>query len=234
MAGHLEFGYDADTASAGVGDEVFRHPPAYRRGRRSRAGELRIELALDAEALVFGEVPVEDVELNGGHAVEVAFEHVHRLEVPAAVDHQAAPCEPRRIVNRDRREHVVAARRLHELNQRREASHRTDHGRGFDCARRSDGERIRLVLIDGLNRLSRSLDYDRQRAARFCGRLFEREGKIGLLLKLLHGSQNGSIEPRIIEARDGSMKLRRKYKAAGRVGQVCRLRHQCIHEGITG
>ena len=71
--------------------------------------QLGIPLALDAEALVFAEVPVEDVHLHRGHAVDVALDHVDRLEVAAHVDHQAAPGEARLVLNVDERKVVAAA-----------------------------------------------------------------------------------------------------------------------------
>ena len=93
VAGHVELRHDADAAGAGVGDDV----PGLFLGVVEAIGaggsELGKELALDAEALILGEVPVEDVELHGGHGVEVALDDVDRLEVAADVDHQAAPAE---------------------------------------------------------------------------------------------------------------------------------------------
>ncbi len=50
-------------------------------------------LALDAEPLIVGKMPVQDVHLHGGHAVHIAFEHVERDEVAADVDEQSAPRE---------------------------------------------------------------------------------------------------------------------------------------------
>ena len=69
--------------------------PAYRTPRRTPCLELGEWLALDAESLVVGEMPVEDVHLHGGHAVEIAFERVHWDEVAADVNQEAAPRKTR-------------------------------------------------------------------------------------------------------------------------------------------
>src|SRR5215813_6103555 len=58
-------------------------------------------LALDAKALILCEVPMQDVQLYGRHRVEVPLEYVHRLEVTADVDEQAAPGKARLIVDPD-------------------------------------------------------------------------------------------------------------------------------------
>ncbi len=44
-------------------------------------------LALNAEALIFREVPVKDVQLYCRHRIEVALESFHRLKVTRHVDH---------------------------------------------------------------------------------------------------------------------------------------------------
>ena len=79
--------------------------------------EQRKDLAFDAEALVFGEVPVEDVQLDRFHAVEVALDHSQRHEVAARVDHQAAPRKARLIVDGDRRRGESLRRDAHQLQK---------------------------------------------------------------------------------------------------------------------
>ena len=43
---------------------------------------------------------MEDIQFHGGHAVERAFENVDWHEVASAVDHESAPAETWRVVNR--------------------------------------------------------------------------------------------------------------------------------------
>ena len=62
-------------------------------------------------------MPVEDVQLHGGHAIEIALDHFDRLEVPSAIDHQAAPAKARRVLNLRRGKYVVGSRLLHKLDQ---------------------------------------------------------------------------------------------------------------------
>jgi hypothetical protein len=83
--------------------------------------EAREAAALHAEALVLGEVPVEDVHLHRGHAVEVALQDVDRDEVPAGVDQEAAPAKAGSILDGDDRKSKAARARLDEIEQRLEA-----------------------------------------------------------------------------------------------------------------
>ena len=48
-------------------------------------------LALDAESLIVGKMPVQHVHFHRGHTVKIALEHVDGNEVAADVDHRAAP-----------------------------------------------------------------------------------------------------------------------------------------------
>ena len=88
VAGHVEFGNDADAALVGVGDagrEFFL-------GVIEAVGAVFVQLgesfAFDAEALIFGEVPVEDVHFYGFHAIDVAAQDFERDEVAANVEHR--------------------------------------------------------------------------------------------------------------------------------------------------
>ena len=60
---------------------------------RAHLVQLGEHLALDAEALVLAEVPVQDVEMNGGHAVQRALDELDRLPSAAGIEHEAAPGE---------------------------------------------------------------------------------------------------------------------------------------------
>ena len=80
---------------------------------------------------------MEDVELDGGHAVEGALDHSDGLEVAAAIDHETTPAEARRVVNCDGGNHIAAAARLHELNESFETVHGAKLIRGIDLRARS-------------------------------------------------------------------------------------------------
>src|SRR5712672_4578326 len=101
VAGHVEFGDDSNAAITGVGDEVANFVLSV----VEAVGTLRVELgeffAFGAEALIFGEVPVEDVHFHGFEAVEIALEDIERDEVAGDVDHEAAPGETRLVLDGD-------------------------------------------------------------------------------------------------------------------------------------
>src|SRR5260370_38339504 len=65
--------------------------------------ELWIFLALHAEALVFREVPVEDVHLHGFHPIYIPADDIDGNEMAGGIDHQNAPGERRVGLSRGRR-----------------------------------------------------------------------------------------------------------------------------------
>ncbi len=167
VARHLKLRHDPNTACAGIADNLGGVLLGVEETIRSHGCELWEELALDAEALVLGKVPVEDIELDCGHAVERAFEHIHRFEVAPAVDHQASPWEAWRIADGDERQLVFAARGSHQLHKCLQAAHGSDDGSGLQVnSGGRDRKRIGLVLIDRLNLFACSLHRDHQLAAR--------------------------------------------------------------------
>src|ERR1700686_1514766 len=80
-----------------IRDEVANLSLRIKHAIGSRLGQLGKFLALDAESLIVGKMPVEDVHFYCGHSVEVAFEHVERNEVAADVDQQPAPGKARLV-----------------------------------------------------------------------------------------------------------------------------------------
>ena len=107
-------------------------------------------LALDAEALVLGQVQVQDVELYERHAVEVALDDLQRLPVARHIDHQAAPGKTRPVLDAHRRQEPPGGGvRLEQLQQCFEAMQGTEHGRSpEDGLRGSYLETVRLVLAE--------------------------------------------------------------------------------------
>ena len=164
VAGHLKLGHYANAPRAGVGDKVADLVLRVEEPIRAKAGELGVELGLDAEALVFGEVPVKDVELHGSHGVEVALEDRDRFKMAAAVDHQTSPAKTGRVVNRHGGEDVAADPGLDELKESLQAVQGANRGSGgeMDSLGRN-GDAIGLVLVQSLNSLARVLNGERER-----------------------------------------------------------------------
>jgi hypothetical protein len=101
VAGNVELGHHANAAIAGVGDELADFVLRVIHAVGAHAGEPGKFLALDAESLVVGKVPVHDIQLHCCHRVEVALEHLDRDEVAADVEHQASPREARLVFDGD-------------------------------------------------------------------------------------------------------------------------------------
>ncbi len=60
---------------------------------------------------------MKDIELDCFHAIEVAPDHVERLEVASSVDHEAPPREAGLIFNRDGRSAEALRRDMHQLQK---------------------------------------------------------------------------------------------------------------------
>ena len=101
MTGDVEFWNYADTAVAGISNEFANFRLCVKEAVGGFALQLGELLALHAEALVVGEVPVEDVEVNGFHSVNGAAKRINRHEVAADVDHEAAPGESGFVLDPD-------------------------------------------------------------------------------------------------------------------------------------
>jgi hypothetical protein len=64
-------------------------------------------LAFDAKSLVIGEVPVQDIHLHSGQAINVALDDFDRLPMTGHVHHQPAPREARLVLNTDGRQEIL-------------------------------------------------------------------------------------------------------------------------------
>ena len=117
VAGHIEFGNHADAAIVRVLDDVCDLLLRVVETVRALFLKKRIDLAFDWETLVIREMPVEDIELHRFHAVQVALDHVDRLEVAAGINHQAAPREARLVVDGDRRRGETLRGDVHQLQK---------------------------------------------------------------------------------------------------------------------
>src|SRR5437764_1445606 len=117
MPRHVKRRYDTYAAHARVLDDV-----AYLRLRvihpiRPHQLELRILAALDTEALILSQVPVQDVQLDGGHAVQIALDRLDGLEVPARINQQPAPTKTRLVLNDSGRDEIAAAITFEQLQK---------------------------------------------------------------------------------------------------------------------
>ena len=117
VAGHVELRHHADAARGGVGDDLAELVLRVVLAVRPHLVQPRMALALHAEALVLGEVPVQDVQLHRRHAVEVALQDLHGHEVPGGIDEQAAPREAGPVLDADAADEVALGPALHELQE---------------------------------------------------------------------------------------------------------------------
>ncbi len=128
VARHVDLRHHADTALGGVAHHLTH---LFRRVEQPVAGKLRqLRIALRAEtpALVVGQVPVQDVELRRGHAVDLTFDIRQRDKVTRRVEQQPTPREARRIFNGDPRQRGVFRAVLHQLEQRFHGAQRAEAG----------------------------------------------------------------------------------------------------------
>src|SRR5882762_6749059 len=147
VAGHVEFGDDANAAIAGVGDEVANFVLRVVETVGAQGVELGELFAFGAEALIFGEVPVEDVHFHSFQAVDIALEDIEGDEVAGYVDHEAAPRETRFVLDGDGGGGEAVGGNFDQLQESLQGVHRTEGGGGVDFrAIGGDGERVRFVF----------------------------------------------------------------------------------------
>jgi hypothetical protein len=101
MAGNVELRHHPDPTIRGIGDDLADLGLGVVKPVRTELMEPGEDFALDPKPLILGQVPMKDVHFDRGQAVEVAFDDLDRLEVPAAVDQQAPPGESRRVFDLD-------------------------------------------------------------------------------------------------------------------------------------
>ena len=124
MTGHVQLGHDTDPAVTGehhdLPDLCLRVEHAIGPGLM----QLREDLALHAEALIIAEMPVQHVELDRGHRVEVALDDLGGDPVPLSVDEQTAPREARPIGDARLRDAEAAAAKTDQLQEGLDATQR--------------------------------------------------------------------------------------------------------------
>jgi hypothetical protein len=88
-------------------------------------------LAFDPEALVFGQVPMQDIELNRRHCIEIPFEDVDRLVVAPYVNKKTPPGKAGTVINLDSGDEVTVAVTFKQLLESLEAPQDADRGWGL-------------------------------------------------------------------------------------------------------
>jgi hypothetical protein len=147
VAGDVELGDDANAAIAGEGDHLANLLLCVEVAVGTELLKLGIELALDAESLVVRQVPVEDVELDGGHRFEVSLDDVDGHPMAGDVDHETSPREARVVLDVDHGNREPLAGGSDQLREGGHAAQHSGGGRGFEAsAGGTDIERVRLVL----------------------------------------------------------------------------------------
>ena len=202
VSGHVDLGNDPDVAGGGIGDNltdlVLRVETAItavlavfgillRAGDRmpgANFGEFRILLDLDAPAVVVGEMPVEDIELQKGHFVQTGLDLIPVEKMPGNIKHEAAPGDPGRILDADTGDLFVR----HQLPDRLAAIEGPGRrGGGDGRALRGNLERVAFgrQAIDFLEHDARSGCPDRQAQCRGQQRRLIGKGRIRLDRRLV-------------------------------------------------
>src|SRR5262249_7769466 len=74
-------------------------------------------LALHAEPLVLRQMPVKNIHLDRGHAIEIPLQYIQWHEVATYIDHQSAPGKSWVILNRHCRHSKTIRGGLHQLQE---------------------------------------------------------------------------------------------------------------------
>ena len=202
VAGHIELRHHADAAIMRVGNEVANLSLRIKHAIGSRLGELGKLLALDAESLVIGKMPVQHVHFYRSHAVNVALKHVERDEVAADVDQQAAPGKARLVLDGDRGGRESSGSDLHELKKRLQPAHGAQRGRRRELRSGiGNGQFVRFILPKFLHGFAAVVRMDLQR--RGCAR-FGSDRNPGLPRKLFFEPLDLEVQRSVVIPRDGN------------------------------
>ena len=118
MPRHIELRDDADAAVGRIVYNLTDLLLCVVQAIRAHLLQPGIFLALDPASLIVSQVPVENIHLDRRQPIYVALDDVHRLPVARDIDHQTAPCEPRLVLDVERREKVATLIRRNELQNR--------------------------------------------------------------------------------------------------------------------
>src|SRR6266550_8821053 len=144
---------------------------------------------------------MQDVQLQSGHAVKIALQHVEWNEVPANVNEQSAPGKSRFVVDCQDRYGKSGRTRFHQLQECLQAVQHTQRSRGGESRMfRCDFERIGFVLAEFLNFAASVFAPNYE--SRFGGisRLFV-ERHSCLAAELVKKSRDAAVKTRVLRAR---------------------------------
>ena len=105
---------------------------------------------------------MEDVELYGFHAVEVALDHLDGLKVAPRIDHQTTPGKARLVIDGDRGDAETFGRDRYQLKECLQTMHCTEGIRRRD--HRTGGRNFEMIGLiftkvqDGIARAGRFYD----------------------------------------------------------------------------
>ena len=156
MAGHLDLGHDGDEAILRERDHLARGGLRVRAAGGAR-GQLGMRADREAEALVVGQVPVEDVEPVEREEVDVALDEILVEEMPGDVEVHRAVAIRGSVLDVEARERgnadVGRGRRERDRSRARELRERLGRieqpcrmARMDERAVGGDVERVRLVV----------------------------------------------------------------------------------------
>ena len=80
---HIKLRHDTDAAVTGIFNDVSNLVLRVVQAVRPLLLKQRIDLGFHPESLIFGEMPMENVQLHCFHRVQIALDHQDRNEVPA-------------------------------------------------------------------------------------------------------------------------------------------------------
>src|SRR6266446_4266737 len=152
VARHVEFRHYTNAAVARIRNQVANLVLRVVQPVRTQSVQLGKFLALDAEALIFRKMPMENVHLRRFKAVQIALEYIERNKVAAYVDHQPTPGKARLVMNDERRSGEAVRRDFHQLQKCLQPVHGAQRRWRFDlraiCRNR---QRVALVFAEFLN-----------------------------------------------------------------------------------
>src|SRR5215471_704149 len=142
MAGHVELRHHPNPALCRISNDLARLFLGVEEPIRPHLMQLGKFFALDSKSLVFGQVPVKDIELDRRHGVKIPFEHFHGLVVTRYVNQETTPLKAWLILNLYGRQIEAISITVDELQKGFEAPQRAD-----------DSHRSELRLPIGNNQL---------------------------------------------------------------------------------
>ena len=146
VAGHVEFGHDADAPVRRRSHQRIEFVYAV---RRPSVGEFGMGAGPKAEGLIVGQVEVQHVELEERHGVQGVHQRLGADEVPGGVDHEPPPGEPGYVVDGEAREMRAIRAALRELDEGGEGAQHAPLGRRFDLhSVRCDGQPVAFVVVE--------------------------------------------------------------------------------------